>query len=293
MGGIMSGRLEGKVTIITGGTSGIGERTAERFAREGAKVVIAGRSEAQGQAIAQRIGANAIYQRTDVTREEDIQALVQCTMDRFGRVDCLFNNAGAGGPVFSIEQVTAENIHQQMDLLLTSVLLATKAVVPYMKQQRSGSIINNASIGGVAGGFTPLLYSVAKAAVIHATRWVALELAEYRIRVNAISPIGIVTPVFARIFGVEGDEALAANETVRAWLAKGNPTGRAGEPDDIANVALFLASDESLLINGHNLVVDGGATVGRNIQDTLQRFGELTTALGVAGPQSAKGETPV
>jgi NAD(P)-dependent dehydrogenase (short-subunit alcohol dehydrogenase family) len=135
--------------------------------------------------------------------------------------------------------------------------------------------------------------SAAKAAAIHTTRWVALELADYRIRVNAISPIGIVTPVFAQIFGLEGEEAVAANATVRAWLAKGNPTGRAGEPDDIAGAAIFLASDEALLINGHNLVVDGGATVGRTIQDTLRRFGELTAAMGVEGPKATKGETPV
>jgi NAD(P)-dependent dehydrogenase (short-subunit alcohol dehydrogenase family) len=289
----MTGRLEGKVAIITGGTSGIGERTAERFAHEGAQVVIAGRSESQGQAIAQRLGPSAIYHRTDVTREEDIQALVQSTVDRFGRVDCLFNNAGAGTPVFSIEQVTADGIRQQMDLLLGSVLLATKAVTPHMKRQRSGSIINNASIGGFAGGYTPLLYSVAKAAVIHATRWVALELAEYRIRVNAISPVGIVTPVFARIFGLEGEEALAANETVRTWLATGNPMGRAGEPEDIAGAALFLASDDSAFITGHNLVIDGGVTSGRNLQETLRRFGELTAAMGVAGPKTTKGETPV
>lgn len=286
----MAGRLEGKVAIITGGTSGIGERTAERFAQEGATVVIAGRSEAQGQAIARRIGPRALYHRTDVTREADIQALVQGTVDRFGQVDCLFNNAGAGSPVFSIEEVTAEGIRQQMDLLLASVLLATKAVTPHMKRQRGGSIINNASIGGVAGGYTPLLYSVAKAAVIHATRWVALELAEYGIRVNAISPIGIVTPVFARIFGIEGERALEANATVRTWLAKSNPMKRAGEVDDIAGVALFLASDDSALMNGQNLVVDGGVTSGRNIHDTLRLFGELTTALGVAGPQAAKRE---
>src|SRR5262245_29631711 len=114
----MSRRLEGKVTIITGATSGIGERTAERFAQEGAAVVIAGRSEAQGQAIAQRIGPPAVYQRTDVTRESEIVALVEGTIDRFGRIDCLFNNAGAGTPVFSVEEVTAEGIREELDLLV-------------------------------------------------------------------------------------------------------------------------------------------------------------------------------
>jgi NAD(P)-dependent dehydrogenase (short-subunit alcohol dehydrogenase family) len=152
----MAGRLGGKVAIITGGTSGIGERTAERFAQEGAKVVIAGRSEKEGQAIAQRIGANAVYQRTDVTEEADIQALVQNTVDRFGKIDCLFNNAGAGLQVFSIEEVTAEGIRQEMELLVSSVFLATKAVTPHLKRQRSGSIINNASIAGLRSGL-PLL----------------------------------------------------------------------------------------------------------------------------------------
>jgi NAD(P)-dependent dehydrogenase (short-subunit alcohol dehydrogenase family) len=152
----MAGRLGGKVAIITGGTSGIGERTAERFAQEGAKVVIAGRSEKEGQAIAQRIGANAVYQRTDVTEEADIQALVQNTVDRFGKIDCLFNNAGTGWQVFSIEEVTAEGIRQEMELLVSSVFLATKAVTPHLKRQRSGSIINNASIAGLRSGL-PLL----------------------------------------------------------------------------------------------------------------------------------------
>jgi NAD(P)-dependent dehydrogenase (short-subunit alcohol dehydrogenase family) len=195
--------------------------------------------------------------------------------------------------VFSIEDVTADGIRQQMDVLVSSVLLATKAVTAHMKQQRGGSIINNASIGGIAGGYTPLLYSVAKAAVIQATRWIALELAEYRIRVNAISPVGIVTPVFARGFGLEGEQALAANDAVRTWLAKSNPMGRAGEQDDIAGAALFLASDDSTLITGHNLVVDGGSTLGLSRQESLRLYGDLAAALGVEEPKAPKGEPSV
>lgn len=289
----MKGRLEGKIAIITGGTSGIGERTAERFAQEGAKVVIAARSEAQGYSVAQRLGPQVSYHRTDVAQQEDIHALVQHTIDRFGRIDCLFNNAGAGAPVFSIEHVTAEGIQQQMTLLLSSVLLAMKAVTPHMKHQRSGSIINNASTGGIAAGYTPLLYSVAKAAVIHATRWVALELAEYQIRVNTISPGGTVTPIFARALGLEGEAAMAATETVRTWLAPTNPMGRAGEANDVAGAALFLASDDSSLMTGQNLVVDGGTTLGRNPQETLRRVRDLRAALGLEDTTTPKGETPV
>ena len=289
----MSGRLNGKTAIITGGTSGIGERTAERFAQEGALVVIAGRSEEQGQAIVQRIGAHAVYQRTDVTQEADIQALVQSTVERFGRVYCLFNNAGASLPVFSIEEVTAEGIRQEMELLVSSVLLATKAVTPHMKRQRSGSIINNASIAGFASGYASLVYSAAKAAVIHLTRWVAAELAPYGIRVNSISPGAIVTPVFARAFGLEGARALEANDTVKAWLAKLTPLGRAGEPDDIAGAALFLASDDATFLTGHDLVVDGGHTTGVSFQESTQRYGELAAALGFEGSSAMKGEPSV
>jgi len=289
----MRGRLEGRVAIITGGTSGIGERTAERFAQEGATVVIAGRSEAQGHAIAQRLGPQVSYHRTDVARPEDIQALVQDTLDRFGRIDCLFNNAGAAAPVFSIEHVTAEGIEQQMTLLLSSVLLAMKAVTPAMKQQGGGSIINNASMGGVAAGYTPLLYSVAKAAVIHATRWVALELAAYQIRVNAISPGGTVTPVFARALGLEGEAAVAANKSVRTWLASTNPMGRAGEADDVAGTALFLASDDSGLLTGQNLVVDGGTSLGRHPLETQRRYRELRATLGMEDTPTSNGEIPV
>jgi NAD(P)-dependent dehydrogenase (short-subunit alcohol dehydrogenase family) len=255
--------------------------------------VIAGRSEAQGHAIVQRLGPQVSYHRTDVVQQEDIQALVQHTIDRFGRIDCLFNHAGAAAPVFSIGQVTADGTQQQMTLLLRSVLLAMKAVTPYMKRQRGGSIINNASTGGVAAGYTPLLYRVAKAAVIHATRWVALELAEYQIRVSAISPGGTVTPVFARALGLEGEAAVAANEIVRTWLATTNPMGRAGEADDVAGAALFLASDDSSLMNGQNLVVDGGTTLGRNLHETLRRYRELRATLGLEETTTPKGEIPV
>jgi NAD(P)-dependent dehydrogenase (short-subunit alcohol dehydrogenase family) len=289
----MAGRLGGKVAIITGGTSGFGERTAERFAQEGAKVVIAGRSEKEGQAIAQRIGANAVYQRTDVTEEADIQALVQNTVDRFGKIDCLFNNAGAGLQVFSIEEVTAEGIRQEMELLVSSVFLATKAVTPHLKRQRSGSIINNASIAGLRSGYAPLVYSAAKAAVIQLTRFVAAELAQYRIRVNSISPGAIVTPVFARIFGFEGERAREAGGIVRDWLSEFVPLGRAGETDDIAGAALFLASDDAAFLTGHDLVVDGGLTTGLSAQQSTQLYGKLTAALGVAGADSSKGGTAI
>lgn len=289
----MTGRLQGKVAIITGGTSGIGERTAEGFVQEGAMVVIAGRSEEQGKAIAQRLGPNAIYQRTDVTREADIQALVQGTMDRFGQVDCLFNNAGAGLPVLSIEDVTAEGIRQEMELLVSSVLLATKAVTPHMKRQRRGSIINNASIAGSRSVYGGLVYSAAKAAVIQLTRWVAAELAPYSIRVNSISPGAIVTPVIARALKLEGIQALEANGIVREWIAKFVPFGRAGETEDIMGAALFLASDDSAFLTAQDLIIDGGLTVGRSVQEATQRYGELATALGIGGPNSPKGEKAV
>ncbi|MBW2179968.1 MAG: SDR family oxidoreductase, partial [Deltaproteobacteria bacterium] len=191
----MSGRLDGKVAVITGGTSGIGEATAEVFVAEGAKVVIAGRSENKGKMIADRLGECVIYQRTDVLKENEIKAVIDLAKDRFGRLDCLFNNAG-GTDRGSLETVTKEDFDYSMNLLLGSVVFGIKYAAPIMKEQKSGCIINNSSIAALRTGQGGILYSAAKAAVTHFSKIAGVELGPYHIRVNSISPGAVATPIF-------------------------------------------------------------------------------------------------
>lgn len=257
----MGGRLEGRVAVITGATSGIGEATARLFVREGARVVIAGRSTDKGEALARALGAQALFQRADIMREADIGALVDTAMARFGRLDCLFNNAGAPDRG-TLETVTEEDFAYSMRLLLGSVVFGIKHAARVMKPQKSGCIINNSSIAAhryAQGGY---LYSAAKAAVSHVTRLAGVRLGPDGIRVNAISPGAIATPIFwggsARAQTLSDEENRRKLEKLERNLARATPLPRSGFPDDIANAALFLASEEGSFVNGHDLVVDGG-----------------------------------
>lgn len=257
----MSGRLDGKIAVITGATSGIGEATAWRFAEAGAKLVLAGRSEDKGQALAAQIGDSAIFHRTDVTREADIAALLDKAVSHFGRVDCLFNNAGAGDRT-SAESVTEEEFEKAFRLLTGSVVFGIKHAARVMKSSGGGSIINNASIAGHRINQGGYLYSGAKAAVAHLTRLAGVELGVHGIRVNAISPGAIATPIFwggsARAQTLSEEENAQKMEKLKRNLANATPLPRAGLADDIAYAAVFLASDEGSFINCHDLVVDGG-----------------------------------
>jgi NAD(P)-dependent dehydrogenase (short-subunit alcohol dehydrogenase family) len=257
----MNGRLEGKVAIITGATSGIGEATARRFAAEGARLVIAGRTTDKGDALARALGDAVMFQRADVLREADIAALVDAAVSRFGRLDCLFNNAGAPDRG-TLDTVTEEDFNYSMRLLLGSVVLGIKHAARVMKPQKSGAIINNASIAGhrcANGGY---LYSAAKAAVSHVTRLAGVQLGPYGIRVNAISPGAIATPIFwggsARANTLSDEENRKKLAKLEGNLARATPLPRSGFADDIANAAVFLASDEGSFVNCHDLVVDGG-----------------------------------
>ena len=221
-------------------------------------MLIADLDEAKGDALAADLGGAAAFLRTDVSKEEDIAAMVVETTDRFGRIDVLFNNAGFGGALGPIESTTVDDYDLTMDVLLKSVFLGMKHVTPLMKAQGSGSIISTASVAGIRAGYAPHLYSVAKSAVIHLTRTVALELGEHGIRVNAICPGFIATPLaFGR---PDADESQI--DQMREAGAASQVLGRVGEPVDIANMALFLASDESEWITGREFVVDGGFEAG-------------------------------
>ncbi len=251
-------RLSGKVAAITGGASGIGAGTVRRFVEEGAKVLIADLDADRGAGLAADLGEATAFLRTDVSKEEDVAAMIAETTDRFGRIDVLFNNAGFGGALGPIESTTVADYDLTMDVLVKSVFLGMKHVAPVMKAQGSGSIISTASVAGLRSGYAPHLYSVAKAAVIHLTKTVALELGEHGIRVNAICPGFIATPLAAG--RPDADESQI--DQMRTGGARAQVLGRVGEPVDIANMALFLAGDESTWITGREFVVDGGFEAG-------------------------------
>jgi len=273
------GRLSGKVAVITGATSGIGLRTAEIFVAEGAKIVIAGRRVAEGEALAKQLGANCVFCQTDVTVEEQIHALIALAVEKFGKIDCLFNNAGGPAQTGGIEGLDAARFDAAMATLVRSVMLGMKHAAPYMKKQGSGSIINNGSIAGRLAGFSSsVVYGAAKAAVNHLTKCVAMELGESGVRVNSISPGAIATGIFGKALGLSTDAADRTSSVMREVFKTAQPIPRAGLPDDIAHAAVFLASDESTFINGHDLVVDGAITGGRNWSQQQQGYVALRKA---------------
>lgn len=260
------------VAVITGGTSGIGEATARSFVGAGARVVIAGRSEEKGAALADELGRNAVFCRTDVRDEEQIRGLVDFTLSEFGRIDSLFNNAGEMGRGGGIAELTSEDFDDAIAVLLRSVFLGMKHAAPAMCEQGSGSIVSCASIAGLSTGRGTTLYSTAKAAVIHLTRCVAMELGESGVRVNSISPGYITTPMMA---GASGPESTTPNDVLAAvdhHLAGLTPLRRAGSPDDIARTVLFLAGDDSSFINGQDIVVDGGTHQGELWRNQASRL---------------------
>lgn len=276
------GKLDGKIAVITGGASGIGEGTVRLFVAEGARVVVADILDDKGECLARDLGENACYLHTDVSREPDVKAAIDHAVTRFGRLDCLFNNAGFGTDLRSNADISVEDYESHMGVLLRGVFLDMKHAAPVMKRQGSGSIINNASVAGIQTLFGNHLYTAAKAAVIHLTRSVAVELGESGIRVNSICPGAIATPIFGKAFGFSLEAADQTLETVKAVLAPTVPLQRAGVPDDIARAALWLASDEASFVTGHALVVDGGLTAGHGVlwSQFLQMWDQGRAAIG-------------
>jgi NAD(P)-dependent dehydrogenase (short-subunit alcohol dehydrogenase family) len=260
------GALDGKVAIVTGGTSGIGAATAALFVREGARVVIAGRRREVGERLARTLGEAALFVATDVTVEADVKAMVERAVEKFGRLDCLVSNAGTGSQAATIAEADLARFDAAMALHVHGVLAGLKYAARVMIPQKSGSVINIASVNGVRAGLGGLYYSIAKAAAIHLTHCAAVELGEKGIRVNTISPGPIVTGIFGKGQGLAPDAADANLQLAEAAIASVLPRWQAlpnvGRADDIAHAALFLASDASRLVTGHNLIVDGGIVAG-------------------------------
>jgi NAD(P)-dependent dehydrogenase (short-subunit alcohol dehydrogenase family) len=258
--------LEGKVAVITGGTSGIGARTAEVFVANGARVVIAGRRQDRGEKLANKLGDAASFIPTDVSIEADVKAMIDHAVDCFGRVDCLMNNAGRSSQYAAITDVDLEQFDAVIAVHLRAVLAGMKYAARVMTAQGTGSIINVASVNGFRAGLGGHFYSAAKAGSIHLTRCAAMELGEKGIRVNSLSPGLIATGAFAKFVGMQPDEADDHPEYAEAAIAsvvpRWQPLQYVGRMDDIAQAALFLASDSSRFMTGQNLVVDGGISAG-------------------------------
>ena len=245
-------RLAGKIALVTGGTSGIGRCTVARFVEE-AEVVDP--------------GPRRILE-ADAGLEEDARRVIESVRDRQGRLDILLNNAGGPAPGGRIETLPLEGFDQAIAVHVRGVLAHMKHAAPIMRGQGSGSIINIGSVAAHRAGYTSsIIYALAKAAVVHLTRCAAMELGEDKVRVNSISPGGIATGIFGKAMGLDPEKADQSVEKVAAALVKFQALPRAGLPQDIANAALYLGSDESAFVNGEDIVVDGGLIWGRRYSD--------------------------
>ena len=275
----MAELLDGKVAIVTGGASGMGKATVERFLDEGASVVVGDFNTARGaELVAERDAAGQgdrlRFVRTDVSVEDDVASMVGTAVEAFGRLDVVFNNAGIGGAFGPITEIEVDDWDTTFAVLVRSVFLGTKHAARVMiAQGEGGSIVNTASIAGLSGGQGPQAYSAAKAAVISITQTTAVELAPHRIRVNTICPGVIFTPL---MHGGREEEAEAAVRAIQPWPDR-------GEGADIAGTALFLAGDDSRFVTGQEHIVDGGLmAAGTRIFGTLPGTTRLGEVAGIA-----------
>ena len=255
----MTGRVAGKVVAITGAASGLGEATARLMHAEGGFVLLADIQDERGQKVADDLGDRARYVRCDVTCEPEVANVVDTAVSAFGRLDCMFNNAGIIGAHGPIDEIPLDEYEFTMAVLLRSVFLGMKHAARVMKQQRSGVILSTSSVGGLQGGLGTHIYGAAKGAIVALTKNVAAELGAWSIRVNAIAPGKILTPMNAA--AVVGS-AEAIDEAREAFQTRTPLRGRIGMPDDIAHAALWLASDDAGFVSGQTLVVDGGLITG-------------------------------
>jgi NAD(P)-dependent dehydrogenase (short-subunit alcohol dehydrogenase family) len=251
-----NGKFAKKVVLITGATSGIGETTAYAFAREGASVMFCGRRESLGKQVEARIksfGGEATYMKADVSRENELRIFIEKCVGKYGRLDIAYNNAGIDLPPAPLHETSLEDFNRQMAINSTGVFLSMKYELQQMVKQNSGAIVNVASIGGHRGFPNIAGYSASKAAVLSLTRTAAIEYAPKNIRINAISPGPIETPMMQRVY----DQW----KVTREQLASGYPIQRTGQPEEVAQAIMWLCSDEASYIIGADLQIDGGYLV--------------------------------
>jgi NAD(P)-dependent dehydrogenase (short-subunit alcohol dehydrogenase family) len=255
----MTNRLDGKVAVITGAASGIGAATARRFVAEGCRVVLGDIQAKQGQELADSLGNAAVFMTCNVTDEEDVSKLVDLAISTFGQLDIMFNNAGIVGSKGPIYTTPAAEWLATLDILVNGVFYGVKHAARVMREKGSGSIINMSSVAGVIGGLGPHAYTVAKHAVVGLTKSTSAELCSNGIRVNAIAPYSMATPMVAE---AHLQDHQAIEQTSKNLAEKSPLPNRAGTAEDVANAALWLASDESGYTSGLTLTTDAGVTTG-------------------------------
>jgi NAD(P)-dependent dehydrogenase (short-subunit alcohol dehydrogenase family) len=252
----MSADLKNKVAVVTGGTSGIGRDTAVLFAQAGAKVVVAGRREAEGKETLELIraaGGEGLFVKTDVSKSPEVQSMVQKTVEKFGRLDVAFNNAGIEGTWKPIVELSEEDWDRTIDINLKGVFLCLKYEIQQMLKNGGGTIVNMSSVAGLMGSPSASPYCASKHGVIGLTRTAALECAKQKIRVNAVCPAVIESPMEDRLFG---------EPEVHKFMAGMHPIGRIGKAREVSDAVLFLSSEKSSFMTGHYMVIDGGFLVG-------------------------------
>ena len=263
----MGTELAGKVAIVTGGASGIGRGIVERFVAEGARVVIADVEDDRGEALAAALGPDACFRRTDVSDPEQVGSLVAAAVEKFGGLDVMVNNAGISTtmhPRFFDDDLA--DFHRVMAVNVLGVMAGTRDAARHMAAHGGGSIINMTSIGGIQAGGGVMTYRASKAAVIQFTKSAAIELAYYEIRVNAIASGNIPTPLLATTVKMNPEELEQYEAAIRETMRADRPLKREGTPADIAEAALYFASDRSRYVTGTVLPVDGGTVAGKAIR---------------------------
>lgn len=263
----MVNELADKVAVVTGAASGLGRGIAQRFAAEGARVVIADVETEGGQALADALGPNAVFQRTDVSDPEQVSALVTTAVQTFGGLHIMVNNAGVSGPLRRLLDDDFADFHRVMAVNVLGVMTGTRDAARHMAAHGGGSIVNLTSIGGIQAGGGVMTYRASKAAVIQFTKSAAIELAHYEIRVNAIAPGNIPTPILASSAGdMDAEELERFEARIRQGMRDDRPLKREGTPEDVAEAALYLAAERSRYVTGIVLPVDGGTVAGKVIR---------------------------
>ena len=276
----MDKRLEGKVAVITGAASGIGAATAQTYVDHGARVVLGDIQDEAGEGLAAKLGGagHAIFRHCNVTEEADVEALVETAIAEFGQIDIIFNCAGIVGALGPMSTTPAEEWKLTIDIMINGVFYGMKHASRHMKEAGSGSIISMSSTAGVMGGLGPHAYAAAKHAVVGMTKNLAAEVGGFGVRVNCIAPAGMATPMVADV--MTGDHQ-NLEETIATLAALSPLKGRAGLAQDVANAALWLASDESGYTSGLTLTVDAGATTGSTAEPPA--FAEYAPMVREAG----------
>jgi NAD(P)-dependent dehydrogenase (short-subunit alcohol dehydrogenase family) len=281
------GRLDGKRAVITGAASGIGEATARLFVAEGASVVLADVDAGRGIRIASELGERAAFAPTDVSQEADVDLAVATCVRVFGGLDVMFNNAGVPGSVGGIEEIEVGGWDHTLGVHLRGVFLGIRAAARVMRPQGYGSIINTSSVAAFRANMAGHDYSAAKAAIRHLTVTTANELGEYGVRVNAVCPGAVATSIFGRAAGLDSEAAQRTVDFMTAALSEAAPIRRTGQPIDIAEAVLWLASDSSAYVNGQAIAVDGGVLTGTPRRNRPASTEDMLALLRQAAEQPA------